>query len=58
MNKQTIQDFLKDPLVREAYETDGIEEVARMASMAGVLEKDSDLLALSAKLFNKSMEKK
>ena len=50
MNREKIKEFLNDPLVKEAYETDGPEEVARLASMAGVLEKDSDLLALAAKL--------
>jgi hypothetical protein len=50
MNRKTVEEFLKDPLVKEAMRTDGPEEVARLASMAGVLEKDAGLLSLAGKL--------
>jgi hypothetical protein len=50
MNTQKVKDFLNDPMVKEAMEQDGIEEVARMASMAGVMEKDVDLRKLAGML--------
>ena len=50
VNGNKIREFLKDPIIREAMKTDGVHEVARLASMAGVLEKDLDLIALAAKL--------
>jgi hypothetical protein len=50
MNTQKVKDFLNDPMVKEAMEQDGIEEVARMASMAGVMEKDADLRKLAGML--------
>ena len=49
-NKKTVKEFLNDPIVKEAMKTDGPEEVARLASMAGVLEKDDTLLWLAGKL--------
>ena len=50
VNRDKVKEFLNDPIVKEAMNTDGKHEVARLASMAGVLEKDMDLLALAAKL--------
>jgi hypothetical protein len=50
MNKKTITDFFNDPLVKQAMKEDGLEEVARMASMAGVLEADGDLRRLAGEL--------
>lgn len=51
MNKQTIEKFLSDPYVKEAIK-DGPEEVARMAIMAGNLEKNSDLREFGEKLMS------
>jgi hypothetical protein len=50
ISRRKIKKFMNNPIVKEAMRTDGVHEVARLASMAGVLEKDLDLLALSAKL--------
>ncbi len=50
INKNKVKTFLNDPIVKEAMKTDGVHEVARLASMAGVLEKDFDLIALAASL--------
>jgi hypothetical protein len=48
--RKKVEQFLKDPIVKEAMRTDGPEEVARLASMAGVLERDASLLQLAGKL--------
>jgi hypothetical protein len=50
MNKQTIKDFLADPLVQDALKTDGKAEVGRMAIMVGNLEKNNDLRKFGEKL--------
>jgi hypothetical protein len=50
ISRRKVKEFMDNPIVREAMKTDGPHEVARLASMAGVLEKDGDLLALAAKL--------
>ena len=50
ISRKKAREFLNDPIVKEAMKTDGPHEVARLASMAGVLEKDGDLIALAAKL--------
>jgi len=50
ISRKKVKEFMNDPIVQEALMTDGVHEVARLASMAGVLEKDTDLLTLSAKL--------
>lgn len=50
ISRKKVDEFMSDPIVKEALKKDGVHEVARLASMAGVLEKDMDLLALSAKL--------
>ena len=54
MNTQKVKDFLNDPMVKEAMEQDGIEEVARMASMAGGMEKDADLRKLAGMLVERA----
>jgi hypothetical protein len=43
MNKQTIKNFLADPLVQDALKTDGEAEVGRMAMTIGNIEKNQDL---------------
>jgi hypothetical protein len=55
MNKQTIKDFLKDPLVQDALKTDGKAEVGRMAMMVGNLEKNEDLRAYGEKLLEENL---
>lgn len=47
MNKAKLKEFLKDPIVRQAYREDGLEEVARLASMIGNLDKDPELRRLA-----------
>ena len=54
MNKQTIKEFLADPLVKEAMKTDGEAEVGRMAMMVGNLEKNQDLRKLGQHLLDKA----
>jgi hypothetical protein len=56
MNKQTIKDFLADPLVQDALKTDGKAEVARMAIMAGNLEKNQDLRIFGEKLMQSELD--
>lgn len=51
-----IEQFLNDPLIREALREDGIEEVARLASMAGNLGKSQDLRRLAETLSSKAFE--
>lgn len=51
-----LEDFLKDPIVRQAYEEDGIEEVARLASMAGNLGKSTELRKLAELLSQKAIK--
>jgi|688.fasta_scaffold2031523_1 hypothetical protein len=55
MNKERLKEFMKDPLVREAYEEDGILEVARLASMIGNLDRDQELREIAAVLMEKGM---
>lgn len=57
MFKEALREFLRDPLVRKAYKTDGIAEVARMASMIGNLERNQDLRQLAEDLFMKAFNK-
>jgi len=54
MNKQTIKNFLADPLVQDALKTDGEAEVGRMAMMVGNLEKNQDLREFGQLLINRS----
>lgn len=54
MNKQTIKNFLADPLVQDALKTDGKAEVGRMAMMVGNLEKNQDLREFGQLLINRS----
>ena len=54
MNKQTIKDFLADPLVQDALKTDGKAEVGRMAMMVGNMEKNQDLREFGQRLINQS----
>lgn len=58
MNKEKLKEFLKDPIVRQAYKEDGIEEVARLASMIGNLERDEELRKLAEDLSSKVFEKR
>lgn len=51
-----IEEFLRDPLVRQAYREDGIEEVARMASMVGNLENSLPLRELAERLSQRAFE--
>ena len=53
MNKQTIKDFLANPLVKEAMQIDGPIEVARMAIMSGNLDRDQDLREFGQRLLEK-----
>jgi hypothetical protein len=57
MNKEKLKEFMKDPLVREAYDQDGWVEVARMAAMVGNLERDQELREIAEILFSKSRER-
>jgi hypothetical protein len=50
MNRESIKQFLNDPLVREAMKTDGRQEVGRMAMMAGNLERNQDLREFGQRL--------
>jgi hypothetical protein len=54
MNKQTIKEFLADPLVQDALKTDGEAEVGRMAMMVGNLEKNQHLRDFGHLLINRS----
>ena len=54
MNKQTIKNFLADPLVQDALKTDGEAEVGRMAMMVGNLEKNQDLREFGQKILNRA----
>lgn len=51
-----IEEFLNDPIVRQAYREDGIEEVARLASMIGNLEKNFSLRELAEILSQRAFE--
>lgn len=51
-----IEEFLNDPIVRQAYREDGIEEVARLASMIGNLEKNFSLRELAEVLSQRAFE--
>lgn len=51
-----IEEFLNDPIVRQAYREDGIEEVARLASMIGNLEKSFSLRELAEALSQRAFE--
>lgn len=53
----TLKEFLKDPLVRDAYRDGGIEEVARVASMVGNLEKNQELRQLAEELSMRAFKK-
>ena len=55
MNKQTIKEFLADPLVQDALKTDGEAEVGRMAMMVGNLEKNQDLREVGQRLINRGL---
>jgi len=54
VNKQTIKDFLADPLVKEAMKTDGEAEVGRMAMMVGNMEKNQDLREFGQRLLDRA----
>ena len=54
MNKQTIKEFLADPLVKDALKTDGEAEVGRMAMMVGNLEKNPDLREFGQRMMDKA----
>lgn len=54
MNKQTIKEFLADPLVQEALREDGAAEVGRMAMMVGNLEKNQDLREFGQRLLDRA----
>jgi hypothetical protein len=56
MNKQKLKEFMRDPIVAKAYKEGGILEVARLASMIGNLERDSELREIAEKLFSRGME--
>lgn len=58
MNKKVLEEFLKDPLIKGAYRTDGLEELARLASMVGNLEKNEDLRGLAEDLSKLSLKKR
>jgi hypothetical protein len=55
--KEILKEFLNNPLVQQAYRTDGIEEVARLASNVGNLEKNQDLRQLAEELSMKAFNK-
>ena len=55
MNKQTIKDFLADPLVQDALKTDGEAEVGRMAMMVGNMEKNVDLREFGQRLLDRAL---
>jgi len=55
MNKQTIKDFLADPLVQDALKTDGEAEVGRMAMMVGNMEKNADLREFGQRLLDRAL---
>jgi hypothetical protein len=57
MNKAKLKEFLKDPLVQEAYEKDGLAEVARLAAMVGNLDRDPELREIAEVLFSRSRDK-
>lgn len=57
MNKAKLKEFMKDPLVRDAYKKDGLEEVARMAAMVGNLDRDPELREIAEILFSRSRER-
>ena len=56
MNKQTIKEFLADPLVQDALKTDGEAEVGRMAMMVGNLEKKQDLREFGQRLIDRGLQ--
>lgn len=50
MDKQKILQFINNPIVAQAVKEGEIDEVIRMASMAGSLSKDPDLRKFAREL--------
>jgi hypothetical protein len=57
INKEKFKEFMKDPLVKEAYKREGVLEVARLAAMVGNMERDSELREISEELFSRYLPK-
>ena len=50
-----IDEFLKDPLVKESYDEKDWMEVGRMAMMAGNLEKSTALRKFGQKMMDRAL---